>query len=239
MADRYSDSRDSSSLATDAGSSPSGEEECEWSSSSSYDNPKTDTNMCSSDESSSSSGPSDENSSTSISSDSSDETSSTSISSDSECDTDDLETSVTDPELIRECGLSSMKEFHTPLYDGAELSVLDSHLLMYQYALRHCITTQAFTELISLVETHMPRNSRAISSLYKLRKFFEENFNDTKCQVYEYCSKCHRLIDSETTGVPCSSGCEGATVNKFIYVPVESQLKKKLKGNRQHYVIPK
>ena len=151
-------------------------------------------------------------------------------------DTDDLETSITDPVLIHECGLSSMKEFHTPLYDGAELSVLDSHLLMYQYALRHCITTQAFMELISLVETHMPWNSRAIWPLYKLRKFFEENFNDTKCQVYEYCSKCHRLlIDSETTGVPCSSGCEGATVNKFMYVPVESQLE----GNRQHYVIPK
>lgn len=143
MADHYSDSSDSSSLATDAGSSPSGKEECKWSSSSSYDNPKTDMNMCYSNESSLSSGPSDENSSTSISSDSSDETSSTSISSDSECNTDNLKTSVTDSELICECGLSSMKELYTPLYDGAELFVLDSHLLTYQYALRHCITTQA------------------------------------------------------------------------------------------------
>lgn len=233
MADHCSDSSNSSSssLVTDAESSRGGEEECEWSSSSVYglsnDYPESeaDMNVYSSDETSS----------TFNSSGSSDESSSSSISSESECDTDNSETSVTDPAELNhdeyECRLSSMKEFHTPLYDDAELSVLDSHLLVYQYALRHCITTQAFTELISLMETHMPRNSRGVSSLYKLRKFFEENFNDTKCQAYEYCSKCHRLIDSEITGeIGCSSGCEGATVNKFIYVPVEAQLKKKLEG---------
>ena len=231
MADYCSDSSNSSSLSsvTDAESSRGGEEECEWNSSSVYSSSndddsesEADMNMYSSDETSSSFN----------SGDSSDEIS---ISSDSECDTDDSETSLTDPAELNhdeyECRLSSMKEFHTPLYDDAELSVLDSHLLMYQYALRHCITTQAFTELISLVETHMPRNSRAVSSLYKLRKFFEENFNDTKCQAYEYCSKCHRLIDLERTGeVGCSSGCEGATINTFVYVPVEAQLKKKLEG---------
>lgn len=213
----------SSSLITDAESSRGSEEEYSNSSKSSNESEAVYS--------------SDETSSTFNSSGSSDETSSSSISSDSECDTDESETSDTTDtaELSHgaeyECRLSSMKEFHTPLYDNAELSVLDSHLLMYQYALRHCITTQAFTELIRLVETHMPRNSRAVSSLYKLRKFFEENFNDTKCQVYEYCSKCHRLIDSEITGgVGCSSGCEEATINKFIYVPVEAQLKKKLEG---------
>ena len=225
MADHCSNSSNSSSssLVTDAESSRGGEEECEWSSSSVYsssnDYPESeaDMNVYSSDETSST-----------FNSGSSDETSSSSISSESECDTDDSETSATDPAELNhdeyECHLS-MKEFHTPLYDDAELSVLDSHLRMYQYALRHCITTQAFTELISLVETHMPRNSRGVSSLYKLRKFFEENFNDTKCHAYEYCSKCHRLIDSEITGeIGCSSGCEGATVNKFIYVPVEEKL---------------
>ena len=62
--------------------------------------------------------------------------------------------------------------------------------------------------------------------------FFEEHFNDTKCHVYEYCAKCHRLLDSEVTGgAGCSSGCGGSTVNQFIFISVEAQLKKNLKVN--------
>ena len=158
---------------------------------------------------------------------SSDETWSSSVSDDS-----DLDMSVTNSEPCDEGGIASLSEFYTPLYEGAELSVLDSHLLLYQYALRHCLTKQAFMELISLVDTHVPKDSKAASSLYKLRKFFEEHFNDTKCHVYEYCAKCHRLLDSEMTGgAGCSSGCGGSTVNQFIFIPVEAQLKKKLEGN--------
>ena len=157
---------------------------------------------------------------------SSDETWSSSVSSDS-----DLDMPVTNSEPSDEGGIASLSEFHTPLYEGAELSVLDSHLLLYQYALRHCLTKQAFMELISLVDTHVPKDSKAASSLYKLRKFFEEHFNDTKCHIYEYCAKCHRLLDSEVTGgAGCSSGCGGSTVNQFIFISVEAQLKKKLEG---------
>ena len=109
---------------------------------------------------------------------SSDETWFSSVSSDS-----DLDISVTNSEPGDEGGIASLSEFHTLLYEGAELSVLDSHLLLYQYALRHCLTKQAFMELISLVDTHVLKDSKAALSLYKLCKFFEEHFNDTKCHV--------------------------------------------------------
>ena len=75
---------------------------------------------------------------------SSDEAWSSSVSSDS-----DLDMLVTNSEPGDEGGIASLSEFHTPLYEGAELSVLDSHLLLYQYALRHCLTKQAFMEIIN------------------------------------------------------------------------------------------
>ena len=56
---------------------------------------------------------------------SSDETWSSSVSSDS-----DLDMSVTNSEPSDEGGIASLSEFHTLLYEGAELSVLDSHLLV-------------------------------------------------------------------------------------------------------------
>ena len=86
----------------------------------------------------------------------------------------DSDMSVTNSEPGDECSITALSEFHTPLYEGAELSVLDSYLLLYQYALRHCLMKQAFMELISLVDTHVPKDAKTASSLYKLRKFFEE-----------------------------------------------------------------
>ena len=89
--------------------------------------------------------------------------------------------SVTNSEPSDEGGIASLSEFHTPLYEGAELSVLDSHLLLYQYALRHCLTKQAFMELISLVDTHVPKDSKAASSLYKLCKFLKSTSMTVSC----------------------------------------------------------
>ena len=125
--------------------------------------------------------------------------------------------------------LSKLLEFHTPLYEGADLTILDSYLMLYQFALRHCITDTAFSELISLVDTHVPKDAKSATSLYKLRKFFESNFNNLGSQLYTYCTKCHRLLgDPDLT--MCPSGCGGSQVNKFLYVPIQPQLKKKLEG---------
>ena len=152
-------------------------------------------------------------------------------SSDSECS---RISDVRDPESEQtqegECPLAALSEFHTPLYECADLSVLDSYLLLYQYNLRHCITKQAFTELIGLVDAHLPRNAKSAPSLYKLKKYFEAHFNDIECQTYNYCEKCHRLLDTELETAGCSNGCGGNSVKKFLYIPIENQLKKKLEG---------
>ena len=112
--------------------------------------------------------------------------------------------------------LSKLKEFHTPLYEGADLTILDSYLLLYQYSLRHCITQTAFSELISLVDTHLPKDAKSATSLYKLRKFFETNLNDLGSQLYSYCAKCHRLLEGDLEPTVSPNGCGGDQVNKFL-----------------------
>lgn len=57
---------------------------------------------------------------------------------------------------------SHVKEIDIPLYDGAELSVFDSYLLLYQYAIRHSITQKAFSELITLVSAHLPKEAKVV-----------------------------------------------------------------------------
>ena len=69
----------------------------------------------------------------------------------------------------------TLQEFHTPLYEDADLAIL---------SLRHCTTQMTFSELISLVDSHVPKDAKSVAALYKLRKFFETKFNDLGSQLY-------------------------------------------------------
>ena len=46
---------------------------------------------------------------------------------------------------------SSNDEMYQPVYPGAELTVLESYLLLFQYSLRHSLTKKAFSELLEVV----------------------------------------------------------------------------------------
>lgn len=72
----------------------------------------------------------------------------------------------------------------------------------------------------------MSHASIASLSLYKLKKYFEKHFNPAEYSLSGYCTKCHRNSERKDA---CISGCEGG-INKFLYIPIELQLKKKLEG---------
>ena len=141
---------------------------------------------------------------------------------------EDHSTSSSDDETYKLRSLyKSLLESKTPLYPGSDVTILDSYILLYEYALRHSLTKEAFKELIQLVTVHMPSDAKSAKSVYLLQKFFEKHFNDTNGKCYYYCVKCHRAVDGEDA--QCLSGC-AARVNKFLYVPVEPQLKQRLEG---------
>lgn len=70
-------------------------------------------------------------------------------------------------------------ELKAPLYDGADVSVLDSYLLVYQFALKHGLSKMAIDELIRLLSTHLPRSSKAATSLHTLEKYFAQRLEIT------------------------------------------------------------
>ena len=120
---------------------------------------------------------------------------------------------------------SGLSQYESPLFDGAEITILDSYLILYQFALRHSLTKLGFQELIDLVSVHLP-NTR-ITTVYKLKKFFVEHFQTVQPTGKEYCRKCHHLFkDSEFV---CVNGCNGE-ISQFVYVPIEAQIKRILEG---------
>ena len=116
-----------------------------------------------------------------------------------------------------------------PLYDGADISVFDSFLLIFQFALRHSLTSKAFSELLQLLGAHLPLGAKQASSVYSVKKYFLKLFPSAKAQEKRYCGNCHRLLQ-ESDEVCTNQYCSNASVEKFMASPVGPQLKAKMEG---------
>ena len=66
--------------------------------------------------------------------------------------------------------------FLQPLFEGSEVSVLESYLMLLQYSLRHSLTKKAFSELLDLVIAHLPNTAKCATSIYKLKQFLLKCF---------------------------------------------------------------
>ena len=84
----------------------------------------------------------------------------------------------------------------TPLYTGAQLSATQSHLLVFQYALRHGLTSKALTELLQLISVHLPSGAHVPKSVQKLKRFILESFSDAEVVRHFYCKCCQRCLSS-------------------------------------------
>ena len=119
--------------------------------------------------------------------------------------------------------------FSTALYQGAGLTVFQSYLLVFQYAVRHSLTTKAFTELLMLLSVHAPQGAHVPKSVHKLKSFFVQAFPEAKCIPHPYCSYCQRplaSLDTKCTG----NGCGGGPPLEFITIPLGPQIKRMMEG---------
>ena len=57
-----------------------------------------------------------------------------------------------------------------PLFPGSEISVFQSHLLLYQFYIKHCLTNEGCMELLTLHKMHMPMSDNLPTSSYTLTR---------------------------------------------------------------------
>ncbi len=112
----------------------------------------------------------------------------------------------------------------TPLYPGAIISIFMTHLLLFQYSMRHSLTKKAMEELLKLISVLVPPGSAVPKSFGALKKFFVENFPELRPSMQHYCSTCHQLLSPQEE-CQCSTA-----VSQFINVPLGPQLKARLEG---------
>ena len=108
-----------------------------------------------------------------------------------------------------------------PLFPGSDISVFQSHLLLYQFHLKHGLTNEGCMELLTLLKMHMPMSDNLPTSSYTLKQFFAALFPDLISSIHYYCSRCHCYLEKS---VSCSR-CEGEST-----VPLQGQIKRKMEG---------
>ena len=116
--------------------------------------------------------------------------------------------------------------FDQPLYPGATLTYFESHLQVFQYALRHRLTKLAFGDLLNLIDNHLPPTNSMVS-LYKLKKHFLHLYRDITYTTHFCCSSCHACLPTLET--PCPNDCEDEAM-EFLSISVIPQLKRRLEG---------
>ena len=120
------------------------------------------------------------------------------------------------------------------LYEGAQISILLSYLLIFQFVINHSLSGKAFTELLQLLSIHLPRDAKLPSSAQKLKSFFADLFPDVTPVTYGYCSQCLALLPSPLSTC-LREVCDDAKTEQFVTLPLQSQLQRKFEGNTTKY----
>ena len=105
--------------------------------------------------------------------------------------------------------IGSINPISSPLYDNAKISIDESHLLCFQFAIKHSLTTKAFSELLQLLTVHLPSPSMAPKSIYQLKSFFVDLFPHASPSL-SYCAVCLSLLDQE--GFCSTESCQGGRI---------------------------
>lgn len=87
---------------------------------------------------------------------------------------------------------STEKLVPTLLYDGSNLTVQASGVLMMKLKMRHKLTDETMTDVLHLIKLHCPTPNNCISSLYHFKKQFSHM--QYPIVISHFCSSCLNVL---------------------------------------------
>lgn len=122
---------------------------------------------------------------------------------------------------------ASTPEEKLPLYDGSNITLGVSLLLIITFAMRHGLSGVALRDLLTLIGVHLISPNHFSKSVATLRHFFHRLKNPI--QFHHYCSSCCQYIGQEKTKCCTNKHCLQDFTNKesllyFIIIPLITQL---------------
>ena len=113
-----------------------------------------------------------------------------------------------------------------PLYPGGRLTVLESYMSITKYSLRHSLTKQALSDLLDLLDCHLP--TTRMVSLHKFRKYFLELYEDITFSTHYCCTVCQSPLENASS--TCRNGCDKIGSIEFLSIHIEPQLRRRFRG---------
>lgn len=112
------------------------------------------------------------------------------------------------------------------LYKGAppDLTEYITNLLLFQYSVRHSLTSKALKDLLCLVAVLLPKDAKIPKSVNQLKKYFTDLYSEQQPNLQAYCPCCHKLL-SKSEACSCPSKSE-----QFISIPIGPQVKARLES---------
>lgn len=123
---------------------------------------------------------------------------------------------------------TSQPEEEQMLYNGANLTLASSILLILNFTLRFSLTGEGLCQLLNLICMHCPSDCK----LPLNKRQFWQWFEDFKQPLvfHKYCSKCHLVLSENDLqnricgNQLCSSDISDSSVSYFIEVPITKQI---------------
>ena len=114
------------------------------------------------------------------------------------------------------------------LYSGAPagLTKYIAYQLMFQFAVKHSLTTKALEELLHLLAVFLPSDAALPKSVRQLKMFFVKKHLDASPVMQKYCPTCH--VTMNEVDKLCSR-CQTA-YSEFVTMPVGPQLRARLES---------
>ena len=126
-------------------------------------------------------------------------------------------------------------------FEGAQINMKESMLLIMTFALRHGLSGHALDDLLSLIELHCAAPNNLKTSLKGFRALFTDLNSPLQCCFYcTSCGKCWQTPQSENKPGNTPQKCTHCSrlihnSNCFLVLPLAEQLKNVLDGEFPFY----
>ena len=113
------------------------------------------------------------------------------------------------------------------LYPGAAITVGLSALLIMTFALRHMLSGEALSDMLTLISAHCLSPNLCMKSIFELKKHFHNLKAPMK--FHRYCSHCFLQVEGNLNVCPNSFCSRDLTQSEnssfFIEIPIASQIR--------------
>lgn len=111
-------------------------------------------------------------------------------------------------------------------FENSSVTMLQAYFMVFQFALKHHLSSKAFSELLLLLKILLPADNSLPKSIYLFRSFLVKSFPHVEVCEHYYCQDCHEPLNGLNALCSCSRS------ERFITVPIGPSLVQMMQGEQ-------